>query len=59
MSKLQSRQHYYEVAYQGTMNACELQHDIGGPRIRGAILAYINDPISAGKTTHECTQLEV
>ena len=59
MGNVQSRQRYYEVAYEATHNARELQHDVGGPRIRGAILAYIDDRISASRMMHECTQLEV
>ena len=58
MGNVQSRQRYYEAAFEATHNARMLQREVGGPRIRGAILAYIDDRISAEHMMRTCTQLE-
>ena len=59
MGAIQSRQRYREVAYDALENAREIQHDLGGPRIWGAIFAYIDGRINAERLTRLCTQIEV
>lgn len=59
MGAIQSRQRYREVAYEAFENARELQYEIGGPRVWGAILAYIDGRINAQRLTRVCTQIEV
>ena len=58
MGNVQSRQRYHEVASEALHAARDLHHRIGGPRIDGAILAYLEDRISAEQMMRTCTQLE-
>ena len=58
MGNFQSRQRYYDVAYEALQEARALQHEIGGPPIRGAILAYIDGRIDARRCIHDCAPLE-
>ena len=59
MGAIQSRQRYREAAYDAFENAREIQHELGGPRIWGAILAYIDGRINAERLIRLCTQIEV
>ncbi|KAL8787697.1 MAG: hypothetical protein Q9195_007653 [Heterodermia aff. obscurata] len=45
-------------AYDAFENARDLQRDLGGPPICGAILAYIDNRINAECLTRLCTQIE-
>lgn len=61
MGNTHSRQRQYyltvaEEAYEAAYDAYEI---IGGPRPRGAILAYLEQRISKARMLHDCTQVEV
>ncbi len=58
MGNIQSRQRYYEVAYEALLNAQDLDYEYGGPPSQGAILAYIDGAISTRRMIRDCTPME-
>ena len=59
MGATQSRHRYRELAHSAFESAREIQRELGGPRIWGAIPAYIDGRISAERLIRLCTQIEV
>ena len=57
MGNFHSRQRYYDIAYESFLNAQYLQYGIGGPPMRGAILAYLDGRIDSARMVHDCTPL--
>ena len=59
MGNSQSRVHCRNIAHDAFINAQDLHDEIGGPQIRGAIVAYLEGRIDAERMIRGCTQLEV
>ena len=58
MGNYQSRLRYSNVAYEALENARDKEHTFYGPRVRGAILAYVEGRLDAEEVIHCCTPLE-